>query len=214
MDKSRNLIKVVFGLDNGLMRAAERVFDLILLNVLFVLTASFVVTLGLAKIALYRSLVDLKHRGKLPIISTYFGHLKANWRQGLVLGVVELTLTAFTLFDLYLIRSQEGLAFQLLAILAYGVFFLTLVTHLYLYPLVGTYQLPLKELYVKALLLASLNVKWTIVFILGLVLSCLVLQLSSLTFLLGSSFFLIIGCAAVGYAYVVIILAIFDRWLR
>lgn len=209
---SRGLIKTVFGLDNGVMRAAERIFDLILLNLLFVLTASLLVTAGVAKIALYRSLTDLKQRGKLPVLATYWSHVKANWRQGLALGLVELALLTFTLFDLYLIRGQEGLPFQVLAVLAYGILFLTVAIHFYIYPLAGTYRLPLQELYLKSFLLAGLNGLWTLGFVLGLGLIFLTLQLSPLVFILGLALLLIIGVAGLSYPYMLIMERILDQY--
>lgn len=209
---SRKLMKTVFGLDNGFMRAAERVFDLMLLNLLFVLTASLLVTAGVAKMALYRSLVDLKERGRVPILATYWGHVRANWRQGLTLGLVELALTVFTIFDLLLIRGQEGLPFQVLAVLAYGVLILTLVLHLYLYPLAARYQMSLQDLYVKALLLAGLNGGWTLVFLSVLGLIFLALPLSFLSLILGLSLLLVIGVAALGYGYVQVMEGILAKY--
>lgn len=212
MSKSRDVIKAVFGLDNPVMRAAERVFDLIMLNLLFILTASLLVTAGMAKIALYRSLVDLKNRGKLPVVATYWGHLKANWRQGLALGLVELALVTFTLFDLYLIRGQDGLPFQILAVLAYGVLILTLVIHLYLYPLAARYQMPLQELYLKALLLAGLNGLWTLAFLAVMGILFVALQLSPLILILGLALLLVIGVAALGYGYVQVMEGILAKY--
>lgn len=212
MSKSRDVIKAVFGLDNPVMRAAERVFDLIMLNLLFILTASLLVTAGMAKIALYRSLVDLKNRGKLPVVATYWGHLKANWRQGLALGLVELALVTFTLFDLYLIRGQDGLPFQILAVLAYGVLIFTLVIHLYLYPLAARYQMPLQELYLKALLLAGLNGLWTLAFLAVMGILFVALQLSPLILILGLALLLVIGVAALGYGYVQVMEGILAKY--
>lgn len=209
---SRKLMKTVFGLDNGFMRAAERVFDLMLLNLLFVLTASLLVTAGVAKMALYRSLVDLKERGRVPILATYWGHVRANWRQGLTLGLVELALTVFTIFDLLLIRGQEGLPFQVLAVLAYGVLILTLVLHLYLYPLAARYKMSLQDLYVKALLLAGLNGGWTLVFLAVLGLIFLALPLSLISLILGLSLLLVIGVAALGYGYVQVMEGILGKY--
>lgn len=209
---SRKLMKTVFGLDNGFMRAAERVFDLMVLNLLFVLTASLLVTAGVAKLALYRSLVDLKERGRIPVLATYWGHLKANWKQGLALGLVELALLVFTVFDLLLIRGQEGLPFQVLAVLAYGVLILTLVVHLYLYPLAARYQMSLQDLYVKALLLAGLNGGWTLVFLSVLGLIFFALPLSLISLILGLSLLLVIGVAALGYGYVQVMEGILAKY--
>lgn len=209
---SRKLMKTVFGLDNGFMRAAERVFDLMVLNLLFVLTASLLVTAGVAKMALYRSLVDLKERGRVPILATYWGHVRANWKQGLTLGLVELALTVFTIFDLLLIRGQEGLPFQVLAVLAYGVLILTLVLHLYLYPLAARYKMSLQDLYVKALLLAGLNGGWTLVFLAVLGLIFLALPLSLISLILGLSLLLVIGVAALGYGYVQVMEGILAKY--
>lgn len=211
MSKSRHLMKTVFGLDNGFMRAAERVFDLVLLNLLTVLTSLPLVTAGLARLALYRTLVDLRERGRLPILATYWHYLTANWRQGLVLGTVEVAVTGFTLFDLYLIRGQEGLPFQVLTVMAYAVLFLNVVTHLYIYPLAGKYQLSLQELYIRSLLVAGLNAPWTILFLLVLGVLFLALSSSLLALLLGLSVFLVIGMAGLTYAYMLVVERLLDR---
>lgn len=201
---SRNLMKTVFGLDNGFMRAAERIFDLLVLNMLFVLTASLVVTAGVAKMALYHSLVELKERGRLPVFRTYWQHVKAHWRQGIILGAIELILTLVMVFDVILIQGQDGLPFQILAVLAYGMLILSVVVHVYLYPLAVHHQLSIKALYIKSFLLAGLNGSWTLAFLLGLGLLLLVLQLSILTLILGLSLLLVIGIAALGYAHMLV----------
>lgn len=211
MSKSRHLMKTVFGLDNGFMRAAERIFDLVLLNLLTVVISLPLVTAGLARIALYRTLIDLRERGRLPILATYWHYLTANWRQGLVLGTVEVAVTGFILFDLYLIRGQEGLPFQVLTVMAYAVFFLSLVIHLYIYPLAGKYQFSLQELYMRSVLVAGFNAPWTILFILVLGILFLILSSSFLALLLGLSFFLVIGISGLTYAYMLVVERLLER---
>lgn len=200
-EKTSELVKTIFGLDNGVMRAAERGFDLLLLNVLFVLTSLPLVTHGLAKVALYRSLVTLKDQQRIPVLATYWGHLKAHWRQGLVLGLVEGAVFLLALTNLYLTQGQLALAFQGLQVIAYAVLFLNLLIHLYAYPLVGRGNSQLKELYRQSLILVALNLGWS------LVLACLVLvlvfllRLSLLSLLLGLSLLGIFGIASLGYLY-------------
>lgn len=212
MDKSRQLMKSIFGLDNGFMRAAERIFDLILLNTLFLLTALPVVTVGLARIALYRSLVDLKDRGRLPVVATYAHHLKTNWKQGLVLGGLDLLVWLVIGLDLFLLTSLSGTFASLLGALAYAMLFLSIATHLYLYPLAGKYQMSLKDLYLKSILLAGLNGHWTLLFLLGLGLVFLAMQSSVLAFFFGLGLLVLIGCAGLTYAYMLVMEQILSKY--
>lgn len=211
-EKTSGLMRTIFGLDNGVMRTAERVFDLILLNLLFVLCSFPLVTQGLAKIALYRSLVDLRERGRLPLVVTYLGHLKANWRQGLIIGLGEGVVTLLCLVNLYLVQGQSSLLVQGLQVLAYAMLFLNLVVHLYLYPLVGRASASLRGLYTRAVMLAGLNAGWSLVLVMAVLAISLLVGLPSLGLMVVLSLFLILGFAGLAYLYMLVMEGIMARY--
>lgn len=214
MSKSREVMKAVFGLDNGFMRAAERLFDLLLLNILFVLTCLPLFTLGIGKLAIYGTVAELRERGRLPILATYWGRLQKHWKQGFVLGIIELLVTGIALVDLWLIQGFEGIFVTLMTVVAYAVLFLSVMLHLYIYPVAARYQLELKDLYTKSFLLAGINGQWSLLLLLVLGVLGLLMTSSAYGFVFGCAFLLIIGCSSLVYWHTIIMARIFERSVR
>lgn len=214
MSKSREMMKAVFGLDNGFMRAAERLFDLLLLNILFVLTCLPIVTLGIGKLALYATAAELRERGRLPLLSSYWKHVRQNWKQGLLLGLVEILVTSMALVDLWLIQGFEGFPVTLMTIVAYAVLFLSVMLHLYVYPVAAQYELGIKDLYIKSFLLAGINGQWSLLLLVVLGLLGLLMTSSAYGLVFGCAFLLIIGCSSLVYGHMLIMTKIFERSVR
>lgn len=191
--KRAGLIGAIFDPDTAFMRACEKLLDLVTVNLLFVLTCLPLVTIGIAKISLYQSVVEIRHHRRIPVIRHYLKAFYRNWKLGFQLGMLELVVIGISLFDLSLFWGQKALIFQVIKILCLGfLFFLTLLS-LAVYPLAGESELTYKECLQKSLLLVSFHFPW---FCLLLVLCLLLLGLlffSSLTLLLGASFFLLGG---------------------
>src|SRR3712207_2076103 len=100
----RRLIKSLFNVDSRFMRIAERIYDLVILNLLFLLTCLPIVTIGCAKLSLYHVLLEMKQQQHLPIISLYFGVLKKHWKNGLILGSIELGITLICGIDFFVLQ--------------------------------------------------------------------------------------------------------------
>lgn len=214
MSKSRELVKTIFGLDNGVMRAAERLFDLLILNALFVLTCLPLVTIGVGKLALYATVAELRERGRLPILATYWSYLRQYWRRGLVLGIVESLITGFALLDLWLIQGFEGIAVTVMTVIAYAVLFLAVMLHLYLYPVAVRYELGLRELYLKSFLLAGINGQWSLLTVMAIGVGLLLLTSSAYGLIFGLAFLLIIGCSSLIYLHSLMTAKLLERSVR
>lgn len=55
--RETGLIKTVFNTDNLVMRISEKIADLVTVNLLFVLSCLPIVTIGIAKISLYQTVL-------------------------------------------------------------------------------------------------------------------------------------------------------------
>lgn len=195
MKKGQSLIKTIFGLDNPFIRACERVLDLVILNLIFVLTCLPIVTIGLAKISLYATVKELWQLERLPILATYLSYFKQYRKQGLQLGLIELLVSALAMFNLNLVAGQLSFLPQAIKVLSMAILFLTVICFLYAYPLVSQEALGLKELLTKSFLLASLNLPRTLLMIGSLLLVTLCCLSSGLALLLGLTILLLAGFA-------------------
>lgn len=210
--RGSGLIRAVFDTDNFLMRIAEKVLDLVTVNLLFVLTCLPLVTIGIAKISLYQTLFDIKNSRRVPVIRTYLRAFRTNWKLGLQLGLVELGIVAICLVDLGMFWGQTALPFQALKAVCLGILIFLTLTMLAAYPLAGRYELGLRECLQKAVLLASFNFAWFFLMVAIILLVLMTLYLSAFTLLLGGSAFLLFGFALLAFLQVGVMERIFTKY--
>ncbi|KXT73059.1 hypothetical protein STRDD10_01655 [Streptococcus sp. DD10] len=210
--RGSQLLRTVFDTDNFLMRIAEKVLDMVTVNLLFVLTCLPIVTIGIAKISLYQTLFVIKGSRRVPVIRTYLRAFKSNWKQGFQLGLLELAVVGICWFDLGLFWGQSSLSFQILKAVCLGIFIFLMLTMLAVYPLASRYELGLRECLQKAVLLISLNFAWFFLMVAVILLILMLLYLSVFTLLLGGSAFLLFGFALLGFMQVGIMERIFTKY--
>ena len=191
--KGSGLIKAAFDTDNFLMRFCEKVLDIVMVNLLFVVSCLPIVTIGVAKISLYQTIFEVKSSRRVPVFKTYIRAFKQNLKLGLQLGLLELGIFLISVVDLSLFWGQTGLGFQLIKAICLGILiFLTLVM-LASYPIAARYELTWKEVLQKGLLLVSFNFVWFFLMLAIILLIIMLLYLSGFTLVLGGSAFLLFG---------------------
>lgn len=211
-NRSAQLLSSIFNTDNWLMRVCEKILDLVTVNLLFLLSCLPIVTIGIAKISLYRTVRDIRANRGVRVVHTYSISFKREWRQGLVLGSMELLVSAICLVNLLLLRGQTALMFQGMKIAALGLFFLLLMVMLYTYPLVAQYEQSLQGHLQTAFVIAGLNFLWTFGMIGFFGLLVFLLLGSSWTIVFGGMFFLLIGFSSLAYAQWIILEPIFRKY--
>ncbi|WP_373094160.1 DUF624 domain-containing protein [Streptococcus oralis] len=191
--KGSGLIKAAFDTDNFLMRFCEKVLDIVMVNLLFVVSCLPIVTIGIAKISLYQTIFEVKGSRRVPVFRTYMRAFKQNLKLGLQLGLLELGIFLISVVDLSLFWGQTSLGFQLIKAICLGILiFLTLVM-LASYPIAARYDLTWKEVLQKGLLLVSFNFVWFFLMFAIILLIMMLLYLSGFTLVLGGSAFLLFG---------------------
>ena len=158
--KGSQLIKSIFDTDNFFMQICEKILDLVTVNLLFLVSCLPILTLGIAKMSLYQTLFEIKKSRRVRVVSTYMKAFRANAKLGLKLGLLELAIVGISLFDLLLFWGQEALPFQVLKAVCLGFIIFTELIALCLYPLVGHFDMSLKDSLQTSLIVVSLNFPW------------------------------------------------------
>ncbi|MGT2808242.1 DUF624 domain-containing protein [Streptococcus iniae] len=197
----KSVISSLFNLDSKWLRCSATVFDYMCLNVLFCLTCLPFLTIGVAKMSLYATLVN-DHSGQSEhLLADYVSFFKRYLQRGLLLGNLETALIGVILLDLYLVWHQTALVFQVFKVLCLASLFLLLMVSCYLYPLATKSQEPVIKLLKKSFILLSLHFPWSFAFLASLGIMMFILKQSLLVFLVGLSLFLIIGISGMTYLY-------------
>ncbi|MGT2911696.1 DUF624 domain-containing protein [Streptococcus cameli] len=211
-DKTNNAIRTIFGVDNAIVRTCERILDLVVLNLLFLLSCLPIVTIGVAKMTLYKVLFVLHTKKRLPIIPSYIATFKMQWKQGLQLGLLELGLVGFCALEIFLVTQFDLPGGQLVQLVAIALLILVTAVFLYVFPMASYYDMSIKEVLKTSFLLAGLHFPWTFLMVGVILLLTTLLYTTTLTFLLGLSLLLVIGISGLAYGQVLILKKIFAKY--
>ncbi|HGW2926477.1 TPA: DUF624 domain-containing protein [Streptococcus pyogenes] len=210
--KKQGLLHSLFKLDSKWMRASAALFDLLVFNLLFVLSCLPLLTIGVAKMALYASLLDWREGQVSQLVTTYSSHFKHYFKSGMRLGLIELLIMSICVLDLFLIRNQSGLVFQGFKVLCIAVLFLVVILFLYAYPQAVRKELPLLILFKRSLLLAGIFFPWTFAFLVVIGLLVFTLPLTLLTLFYGLSLLATMGISILTYFYLLIMESLLRRF--
>ncbi|MGT2799946.1 YesL family protein [Streptococcus marmotae] len=211
-NRSTQLLSSIFNTDNWLMRVCEKILDLVTLNLLFLISCLPIVTIGIAKISLYRSLQEVRESRGVRVIRLYIHSFKAEWKHGLALGGIEILVSIICLMNFLLFRGQTAMVFQGMKMLAFGIFFLMIMVMLYAYPLAARFEQSLQELLQTAFVLAGLHFLWTFGMLGFVALLAFLLIGSSWTIVFGGMFFLLAGFSSLVYLQLGILEPIFRKY--
>lgn len=108
----------LFDLESPVMGCLFKVFDAIVLGLLWVLCSLPVVTMGAASAALYIATRRCLVRGESYLLRTFFRAFRDNWKQATLVWLLALSLLALLALDAAMFRSMAagGLYWVILAL--------------------------------------------------------------------------------------------------
>lgn len=88
-----------FGIDNPFFRFMSRLGDLLILNILFVITCIPVVTIGMSCAALYRVTLRMARKESNYAVKEYLQACRGEWKKSTVIWIFFLATGGLLLFD-------------------------------------------------------------------------------------------------------------------
>lgn len=213
MQKSHQSLKQkVFGLDNKVMRVSAKVFDLMILNLSFVISCIPLVTIGPAIITIYRMTTRIREEATLNVGREYWKEFKGNWQQGLLLGILACFITVAIYLNVQIFSSIQHPLALALEMLSYGIGFISLITVLYAFLISSQFTTDYLKLIKNAFLLSFLNFSKTVQVVTPIILIAILLMYSPMTMLVTLSILLCIGFSLIAYFQTKIIQSVFDKY--
>ncbi|GGI65253.1 hypothetical protein GCM10011482_09070 [Enterococcus alcedinis] len=212
MKNQASLKQKIFGLDNKFMRIATKIFNLMILNLSFLISCLPIVTIGPALVTIYRVAGRLREEPNMLVIQEYWNELKNNWKQGGLLGGVSLLIIVSVYLNIRIFSNIAHPTAFVLQVISYGIGFISLIVGLYAFQISGQFQSSFTQTIKNAFLLSFLNFLKTIQLIVPIIFVTLLLMLSPLTMLLTLSILLFIGLALIAYVQTKIIEPVFKKY--
>ncbi len=179
----------------------RKFWKLMVANLLYILVSLPIVTRGLAQAGLTVITRNYAREKHAFLTSDFFDAIKKNWKQSLIVGILELLVGGVLLYSLYFYAMSASGELSLKSILPIAVaLFITMLfffARYYLYIQIVTFKMSLKQVLKNSLLFAMAGVKQ------NLLLSAILLVVYALV-ALGLWFFPLIALAIVIIGYVLV----------
>ena len=151
-----------FNLDNPVMEFIAKIFDLVILNLIFIFSCVPIITIGASTSAL--SYVTLKMvRGEDPYIwRNFWKSFRQNFKQGTLVWIFSILIFIFFGMDFYIINSQNTSLFAVVRILLWIVCAVALSVFLYVFPVISHFVCTTKQALKNALLMTFGHLPYTL----------------------------------------------------
>ena len=150
-----------FNPDNPVMEFIAKIFDLVILNLIFIFSCVPIITIGASTSAL--SYVTLKMvRGEDPYIwRNFWKSFRQNFKQGRLVWIFSILIFIFFGMD-YIINSQNTSLFAVVRILLWIVCAVALSVFLYVFPVISHFVCTTKQALKNALLMTFGHLPYTL----------------------------------------------------
>lgn len=188
-------INDVFNSENRFFSAMNKLWDVMVLNWLFILTV--ILGIGPASTGLYYAVAKNIRKSRGYTIKTFFHSFKINFKQGFVIGILQ-AIAAFSLYYCYwfAMSMKEGETVSQIYFMLWLIFTVLFVfLSIYLYPVLSRFSLPTMKIIKMAFILSLRHLPSTL-------LMALILAAEVFLAAVFPPFYLVvflIGCS--GYAF-------------
>ena len=201
-----------FVIDSPVMRFLGRIGDIIILNLIFVVTALPVVTVGMALSALYTVAMKLA-RGEDP--SVLREYMRAFWRNrkpATICWLIMAAAGALIFLDFRLAGAFGGALYTVVRLLLAMIFGVWMLTFLYLFPYIARFENTVFHSVKNALFLSAAHLPSTVMMLVISVGLIVVTLFTSRTFVIGTIGWFFAGFAAVAYTQSFLFSRIFSKY--
>lgn len=201
-----------FVIDSPVMRFLGRIGDIIILNLIFVVTVLPVVTVGMALSALYTVAMKLA-RGEDP--SVLREYIRAFWRNrkpATICWLIMAAAGALIFLDFRLAGAFGGTLYTVVRLLLAMIFGVWMLTFLYLFPYIARFENTVFHSVKNALFLSAAHLPSTVMMLVISIGLAVITLFTSRTFVIGTIWWFFAGFAAVAYTQSFLFCRIFSKY--
>lgn len=198
----------LFALDSPVVRFLSRMADIMILNILVLITCIPVITIGASLTAMHYVLIKMVRDEESYIVKMYFKSFKENFLQATVLWIIVALLGAVFAGD-YFVFVKSGQEFSIAFMVAVlTLFVLFLMTTMYVFPLQARFYNTVGRTLKNAFLMMILNFPKSILMFLLYLLPVVLLMISPY----ATPFLILFGVAAPGLGATYLYKKVFARF--
>lgn len=186
-------------MDNIIIRVLTRVFDFIVLNVLWVLCSVPIITIGASTTALYSMMLKIVANEEGYIIRGFFEDFKKNFRQSTLVWMILVILGIILRMDFAILCTAPERVAKignvLLGIVA--LFYLSVVS--FVFPLIARFENSTFHMIKNAILIPVSRLPYACLVLFTNIICVVLTFLNQMTIVVGAAIWSVIGVALVVY---------------
>ncbi len=187
-------------MDNIFVRVLTRIFDFILLNVLWLVCSLPVVTIGASTTALYAVMMKVAANEEGYILRGFLDAFRSNLKQSIAVWLILLAVGTVIGIDFMIVRRMPGKLAEVGTVLLGAASFIYMVEVIFVFPLIARFENSTFQMMKNAILIPAVRFPFMalIMLVTG---ACLVLTfLNTTTILAGAVIWSLIGVSLLTYA--------------
>lgn len=189
-------------------RFLTAICNLIIVNLLFIITSIPVFSIGASLTALYRITIAIVAGDNPAVFREYLKAFKDNFLRSTLLLLIYTALSGFFIFEIYMVRTMMEPQFAWAQYPAYFFLFAIAASSLYSFPLIAWFDTSFKQMLKNSLLLAITNLPITIMYIvITAVMAYLIYEFT----IIPLSFMVFMGISILAWFYSLFLKKIFEK---
>lgn len=203
--------RIIMLMDHVIIRILSRIWDIILLNLLWILTSLPIITIGASTTALYSMTLKMVVDEEGGIIKCYFKAWKENFKKSTILWML-LMVWGILLGTDYFIISRFLIFGRVFLILSGIVWLFYIMEVVFAFPLLATFENSIINTMKNAILIPVAHLPQAI-FVLLMTGSCVLLSLlTERTIIVSSVIWILFGVASLVYVNSLILRKMFENY--
>lgn len=194
----------LFDYENKLMTGLNKIYDCMLVSILWCILSIPVVTIGATTTALYYTVNKSIRHSRGYAYKEFFSAFKSNFKQSTIVWMINLFVIILGVADCYILyKLWESIPIaKVIAVIIVAFLIFLAMWMLYVYPYMARFALPTKALMKNCAIIAMANFHWSFLLLLLFIVSVVV------------SYFLAVVAIFVPVIYMVIANRIIERVFR
>lgn len=201
-----------FDMDSPLFVALGRLADLMILNLVFILTCLPVFTIGASCTAMSYVTLKMVKNEETYIVKGYWKSFKENFKQATAIWLLVLVLVGVLVVDFRILSNMTGFASKMrIPLLAVALFLA--MTYVYIFPVLSRFVNNIVNTIRNSFIMAVVHFPTTVILIIIDAAFVAITLVSDMTFVWGTLFWILAGFSTVSYLNSKFLVKVFEKYM-
>lgn len=204
----------LFKIDSPFNQGLANVFDIIILNLLWMICSVPIITIGASTTALYYSMLKINRERDYGVVRMFFHSFCQNFKQSIVMTLIVFLSGAFIYIDIQVFKSMDGVLSNLAMMVLLLLFIVWSILVSYTFPLLAQFENRTFTIFRNAFILGISNLLCTVVIVLLNSIPFVLFLRFPYIFILSLPIWLMFGVGMIAYINSNIFIKIFDQYIE